>query len=57
MKIVLSLVFLIRQNGEGFITAEKLEGMFNPGRQRDIDSKFWKEIIPGKVKKIYHQFF
>jgi len=36
---------LLDKNGEGFLTADKLEEMFNPGKQRDIDSEFWNEII------------
>jgi len=36
---------LLDKNGDGFLTADKLEEMFNPGKQRDIDSEFWNEII------------
>lgn len=53
---------LNRQNGEGYLTADKLEEMFNPGRQRDIDSKFWKDVIhefnqTGRVKYFPHKNF
>ena len=35
----------IIKNGDGFLTAENLEEMFNPGKQNNIDSEFWNEII------------
>jgi len=36
---------LLDCNSEGFLTAERLDEIFNPGKQKDINIEFWDEVI------------
>ena len=33
------------QDGNGYLTADELKEIFNPGNQRDIDDNVWVELI------------
>ncbi len=36
---------ILFKNSEGFLTAERLDEIFNPGRQKEIDIEFWDQVI------------
>jgi len=36
---------LFDKDGDGYLTADELEEVFNPGRQKDVSAQVWHDLI------------
>lgn len=36
---------LFDKDGDGYLTSDELQEVFNPGKQKDIDDQVWKDLI------------